>query len=110
MTAQRILTGAMATFLLAFLTMAAVTFIWMTIPYKIVYRESSPQATPVYSVEETQHGRSFFITPRQKRQLDAIRKGTPLVWFTSLGIALIAYLVAAAARLRLPAAPNSMWR
>ena len=87
---------------LAFLAMLAVTMIWMTVPQRIVYRESSPVRTPAFSVEVKQHGTLYFLTPAQKKTLDRITIGTPIVWFGSLAVAVLAILVGAAARLRLP--------
>ena len=43
--------------------MLTATVIWMTVPERIVYRESSPVQTPAFSVEVKQHGTSFFVTP-----------------------------------------------
>jgi hypothetical protein len=87
---------------LAFLAMLAVTVIWMTVPKRIVYRESPPVQTGVFSVEVKQHGKSYFVTPGQKKTLDNITNGTPIVWFSSLAVAVLATLVGAGARLRLP--------
>lgn len=87
----------------AFLAMLAVTIIWMTVPERIVYRESSPVPTATASIEVRQHGTSFFVTPEQNKTLDRIATGTPVVWFGSLAIAVAAILVGAAARLRLRA-------
>ena len=100
---RSILLGAVAVGALAFLAMLAVTVIWMTVPERIVYRESSPVPTPEYSVEVKQHGTSFFITPSQKKTLDRISSWTPLVWFSGFAVAVAAILMGAAARLRLPA-------
>jgi hypothetical protein len=102
---RSILLGAVAVGALAFLAMLAVTAIWMTVPERIVYRESSPVETPAFSVEVKQHGTSFFVTPSQKKTLDRITTCTPRAWFGSFAVALAAILVGAAARLRLPA-PN----
>ena len=55
---------------LAFLTMLAVTVIWMTVPERIIYRESSPVQTPIFGVEVKQHGKSYFIKPGQKKTLE----------------------------------------
>jgi hypothetical protein len=101
---RSILLTAVAVGALAFLAMVAVTAIWMTVPERIVYRESSPVPTPAFTVEVKQHGTSFFLTPEQKKTLDLITTGTPIVWFGSLAIAVAAILVGAAARLRLPVA------
>lgn len=82
--------------------MLAVTVIWMTIPERIVYRESSPVQTHTFSVEVKQHGTSYFVTPAQKKTLDRITNGTPIVWFSSFAVAVVAFLVGSGARLRLP--------
>lgn len=83
--------------------MLAVTVIWMTVPERLVYRESSPVRTHAFGVEVKQHGASFFVTPSQKKTLDRITRGTPWVWFGSFAVAVAAILAGAAARLRLPA-------
>ena len=101
---RRILLAAVAAGSLAFLAMLTATIIWMTVPERIVYRESSPVPTTAFSVEVKQHGTSFFVTPAQKQTLDRIATATPIVWFSSLAVAFIAILVGAAARLRLPTA------
>ena len=103
---RRILLAAVAAGSLAFLAMLTVTVIWMTVPERIVYRQSSRTATAAFSVEVKQHGTSFFVTAAQKETLDRIATGTPIVWFSSLAIAFIAILVGAAARLRLGAFPE----
>jgi len=95
--------GAVAVGGLAFLAMLVATVVWMTVPERIVYRESSPVQTPASSVEVKQHGTSFFVTPSQKQTLDRISSGTPWVWFGGFAVAVAAILVGAAARLRLPA-------
>lgn len=94
--------GAVVVGALAFLAMLAATVIWMTVPERIVYRESSPVQTAAFSVEVKQHGTSFFVTPPQKQTLDRISNGTPWVWFGGFAVAVAAILVGAAARLRLP--------
>jgi hypothetical protein len=97
-----ILWAAVAAGMIAFLAMLTATVVWMTVPERIIYRESSPMPTPAFSVEVRQHGASFFVTRAQKKTLDRITEGTPVVWFGSLGVAVAAILVGAAARLRLP--------
>jgi hypothetical protein len=99
---SRVLLGAVVVGALAFLAMLAATAIWMTVPERIVYRESSPVQTPASSVEVKQHGTSFFVTPSQKETLDRISTGMPWVWFGGFAVAVAAILVGAAARLRLP--------
>ena len=99
---RRVLLAAVVVGALAFLAMLAVTVIWMTVPERIVYQESSLVQTPAFSVEVKQHGKSYFVTPGQKKTLDRITNGTPIVWFSSLAVAVLAILVGAGARLRLP--------
>src|SRR5260370_4300048 len=99
---RRILQAAVVVGALAFLTMLAVTVIWMTVPERIIYRESSPVQTPIFGVEVKQHGKSYFIMPGQKKTLDRITNGTPIVWFSSLAVAVLAILMGAGARLRMP--------
>jgi hypothetical protein len=99
-----VLLGAVVVGALAFLAMLGATVIWMTVPERIVYRESSPVQTAAFSIEVKQHGTSFFVTPAQKETLDRISGGTPWVWFGGFAVAIVAILVGAAARLRLPRA------
>jgi Mn2+/Fe2+ NRAMP family transporter len=100
--ARRILIAAIVAGGLAFLAMATVTAIWMAVPVRIVYQESSPVQTPAFSVEVRQHGKSYFVTPAQKKTLDRITTRTPIVWFGSLCVVVLAILAGAGARLRLP--------
>jgi hypothetical protein len=74
----------------------------MTVPERIVYQESSAVQTPAFDVEVKQHGKSYFVTVGQKKTLDRITNGTPMVWFSSLAVVVLAILVGASARLRLP--------
>jgi hypothetical protein len=97
-----ILPAALVVGALAFLAMLAVTVIWMIVPERIVYEESSSVQTPAFGVEVKQHGKSYFVTAGQKKTLDRITNGTPIVWFSSLGVVVLAILLGAAARLRLP--------
>lgn len=92
---------AIAVIFVAFLAMGSVTFAWMFVPTRIIYRESSLHPTPLYSVEVRQHSQSYFLTPRQKALVDTVYYLTPRVWFGSLGVIVIAILVGAAARLRM---------
>ena len=87
--------------------MLTATVIWMTVPARIVYRESSPVQTSAFSIEVKQHGTSFFVTPWQKKTLDRITICTPRVWFGGFAAAVAAILLGAAARLRLPAMNRS---
>ncbi len=86
------------------MAMLAVTVIWMTVPQRIIYRESSPVQTAAFCVEVKQHGMSYFVTPSQKETLDRISNGTPWVWFGGFAVAAAAILLGAATRLRLPTA------
>jgi hypothetical protein len=99
---RRIVLAAVVVGALAFLAMFAATAIWMFVPTRIVYQQSSPVQTPVFSVEVKQHGKSYFVTTGQKKTLDRITNGTPIVWFGSLAVLVFAILVGAGARLRLP--------
>jgi hypothetical protein len=99
---RSVLLSAVVVGVLAFLAMLVATLIWMTVPERIVYQESSPVQTSEFSVEVKQHGTSYFVTPAQKETLDRITHGTPIVWFSSLALAVVAILVGAGARLRLP--------
>ena len=74
-----ILLAAVVVGTFAFLAMLAVTVIWMTVPEKIIYRESSSVQTPTFSIEVKQHGTSFFVMTAQKKTLDRITNGTPVV-------------------------------
>jgi hypothetical protein len=65
--------------------MLAVTLVWMYVPTRIVYQESSPLPTGTYSIEVREHGQAFFITPGQKQILDLIRFYTPVIWFSGFG-------------------------
>src|SRR5712664_2041794 len=104
MMSRRIFVAAVVAGTLAFLAMIATTAIWMTVPVRIIYRESSGVRTDAASVEVVEHGSSFFLTPAQKKTVDMVRNGTPWVWFGSLGIAVVAILTGAAALLRIPGA------
>jgi len=86
---------------LAFLAMLAATLIWMILPERIVFQESSRVRTFEFSVEVRQHGTSYFVTRAHKQTLDRIIRGTPIVWFSSLALAVVAIIVGASARLRL---------
>ncbi len=50
---------------LSFIIMLAATALWMYVPSRIVYQESSPVRTKGYSIEVREHGHSHFLTPRQ---------------------------------------------
>ena len=84
-----------------FAAMVAVTFAWMYVPTRIVYRESSPLKTASYSIEVREHGRSFFITPRQKYIVDSVRFYTPIIWFSGFGYLFLFFAFGGFERLRL---------
>jgi hypothetical protein len=67
---------------LCFITMLAVTVIWMYVPIRIVYQESSPVKTESYAIAVMQHGTAYFVTPGQKQVLDLIHFSTPVIWFS----------------------------
>ena len=48
---------------LCFIAMLAVTIIWMHVPTRIIYQESSRQWTEEYPIEVKEHGHSYFLTP-----------------------------------------------
>jgi hypothetical protein len=83
--------------------MIATVFIWMTVPDRIVYRDSSPARTEVYSIEVKEHGQSYFLTPAQKQELDGVRNRTPLVMFGGFATAFLTIVIGSAARLRIRA-------
>lgn len=70
---------------LCFITMLAVTAVWMYVPIRIVYQESSPERTEEYSIEIRQHGQAYYVTPKQKYILDLINSYTALIWFGCFG-------------------------
>ena len=86
---------------LCFIAMLAVTVIWMYVPTRIVYQESSPVKTEVYSIEVREHGHSYFLTPKQKQVVDLIRSYTPIIWFSSFGYLYLFTAFGGFARLRL---------
>jgi hypothetical protein len=49
-----------------------------------------------------QHGKTYYVTDEQEKTMDRIKWRTPRLWFGSLGLAVIATLAGAAARLRIP--------
>ena len=79
----------------------AVTFVWMYLPTRIVYQESSLVKTELYSLEVREHGHSYFLTPGQKQILDLIRFYTPVIWFTCFGYLFLFTAFGGFARLRL---------
>jgi hypothetical protein len=70
---------------LCLVAMLAVTLVWMYLPTRIIYQESSLVKTERYSVEVREHGQAYFLTPGQKQILDLIRGYTPIIWFTCFG-------------------------
>ncbi|MCC6356674.1 MAG: hypothetical protein IT577_22540 [Verrucomicrobiae bacterium] len=69
--------------LLAMVAIVAATITWMTGPVGIIHGQSSPRRTAEYSIEVKQHGRSLYLTPRQKERLDGLRRRVPIFWFGS---------------------------
>jgi hypothetical protein len=86
---------------LCFVAMVAVTFVWMYVPTRIVYQESSPVKTERYSIEVREHGHPYFITPKQKQVLDLIRFYTPVIWFSGFGYLFFFFALGGFERLRL---------
>ena len=86
---------------LCLVAMLAVTLIWMYLPTRMVYQESSLVKTGRYSVEVREHGHSYFLTPGQKQILDLIRFYTPVIWFTCFGYLFLFTAFGGFARLRL---------
>jgi hypothetical protein len=70
---------------LCLIALLAVTGIWMSVPTRIVYQESSPVKTELDPIEVREHGHPYFITPAQKQRLDRIRFYTPIIWFSCFG-------------------------
>ena len=86
---------------MAIAAMTVTVFTWMTVPERIVYRESSPAPSDSNPVEVKEHGQSHFLTIGQKQELDAIRTRTPLVMLGGFVTAFLAIVVGAVARLRM---------
>ncbi len=86
---------------LCFLAMLALTAIWMYVPIRIVYQESSPVKTESYTIEVKEHGHSYFLTPKQKYILDLIRSYTSIIWFSCFGYLFLFTAFGGFARLRL---------
>ena len=86
---------------LCFIAMLAVTAIWMYVPTRIVYRESSPVRTEVYAIEVREHGQAYFVTQKQKYILDLIRSYTSIIWFSCFGYLFLFVMFGGFARLRL---------
>lgn len=86
---------------ICFIVMLAVTIIWMHVPTRIIYQESSLVRTELYAVEVREHGQSYFLTPGQKRIIDLIRSCTPIIWFSCFGYLFFFTALGGFARLRL---------
>jgi hypothetical protein len=86
---------------LCFIAMVAVTIIWMHVPTRIIYQDSSLQWTEEHPIEVKEHGHSYFLTPGQKRTIDLIRFYTPIIWFTCFGYLFLFTAFGGFARLRL---------
>jgi len=83
------------------LAMLAVTIIWMSVPTRIIYQESSLVRTQEYPFEVMEHGHSYFLTPKQKHTVNLIRFYTPIIWFSGFGYLLLFTAFGGFARLRL---------
>ena len=87
--------------LLCFIAMLAVTAIWMYVPVRIVYQESSPVRTESYAIAVRQHGRAYYVTPQQQYLLDLIHAYTAIIWFSCFGYLFLFTALGGFARLRL---------
>jgi hypothetical protein len=70
---------------LCFIVMLAMTVIWMYVPTRIIYQESSPVRTETYAIEVTEHGHAYFVTAKQKHIIDLIRSYTSIIQFSCFG-------------------------
>jgi hypothetical protein len=86
---------------MAIAAMTVTVFTWMTVPERIVYRESSPARSDTNPVEVKEHGQSYYLTTSQKQELDDVRNRTPFVMIGGFLTAFVAIVVGAAARLRM---------
>ena len=86
---------------LCLVAMLAVTAVWMYVPTRIVYQESSPVKTESYSIEVREHGQAYFVTQKQKYLLDLIRAYTAIIWFSCFGYLFLFTAFGGFARLRL---------
>ncbi len=86
---------------LCFIAMLAVTVIWMYVPTRIIYQESSPVRTETYSIEVKEHGHSYCVTQRQKYIINLIRSYTAVIWFSCIGYLFLFTAFGGFARLRL---------
>jgi hypothetical protein len=90
-----------------FIAMLAVTVIWMYVPIRIVYQESSPVKIESYVIAVMQHGKVYFVTEGQKRALDLIHWYTPVIWFSCFGYIFLFTVFGGFERLRLLQRHNS---
>ena len=81
--------------------MLAVTLVWMYLPARIIYQESSPVKTKVYSIEVREHGQAFYLTSGQKQMVDLIHFYTPVIWFACCGYLFLFTALGGFERLRL---------
>ncbi len=86
---------------LCFIAMLAVTAIWMYVPTRIIYQESSRVRTEIYAIEVMEHGHAYFVTPKQKYIIDLIRAYTSVIWFSCFGYLFLFTACGGFARLRL---------
>jgi hypothetical protein len=86
---------------LCLVAMLAVTLVWMYLPTRMIYQESSLVKTERYSVEVREHGHAYFLTQGQKQILDLIRCYTPEIWFACFGYLFLFTALGGFARLRL---------
>ena len=86
---------------LCLVAMLAVTAVWMYVPTRIIYRESSPAKTELYSIEVMEHGQGFYVTQKQKYLLDLIRAYTAVTWFSCFCYLFLFTAFGGFARLRL---------
>jgi hypothetical protein len=86
---------------LCLLAMLAVTIIWMHVPTRIIYQESSQAWTEANPIEVKEHGQSYFLTPGQQRTIDLIRFYTPIIWFSCFGYLFLFTACGGFGRLRL---------
>ena len=86
---------------LCFIAMLAVTVIWMYVPIRIIYQESSLVKTESSTIAVRQHGKAYFVTPGQKQVLDLIQGYTPVIWFSCFGYLFLFTVFGGFERLRL---------
>jgi hypothetical protein len=86
---------------LCLVVMLAVTAIWMYVPTRIIYQESSQVRTETYPIEVREHGHPYFVTQKQKYFLDLIRAYTAVIWFSCFAYLFLFTAFGGFARLRL---------